>query len=119
MEEECLDIGYKAAEAEGHTARIEWYYRRALDRSEGRSLKGSANPQNHPAVLPGLPLGPTVGWAGEWGPNGPIVEPAAQDELRLSSCPKPRKVQGGSQCAQTIVATRHTPWGREKTYKSP
>ena len=45
MEEECLDIGYKAAEAEAHKARIEWLYRRASDRSEGRSLKGSANAQ--------------------------------------------------------------------------
>ena len=60
-----MDIGYKAAEAETPKARIEWYYRRALDRSEGRGLKGSANPQNHPAVLPGLPLGLTVGLAGE------------------------------------------------------
>ena len=67
---------------------------RALDKSEWRRLKGSANPQDHPAVLLGLPLGLTVGWAGEWGPNGPIVEPATQDELRLSACHNPQKVPG-------------------------
>ena len=84
----------KAAEPEAHKARIEWYYRRALGRSEGRRLKGSANPQDHPAVLPGLALGQSVGWAGEWGSIGHIVEPAAQDEFRVSTCPKPQKVPG-------------------------
>ena len=119
MEEECLDIGYKAAEAEAHKARIEWYYRRALDRSEGSRLKGAANPQDHPAVLPGLPLGLTGGWAGEWAPDGTIVETAAQDELRVSPCPKPQRVPGWkSVCPDNCGHATHRLGPREDLQKS-